>query len=172
MCDIRQTTAYLAAWAYFYTHCPSIMSCMIQVTQMEIWVDFSLVPRRSLLIRCPREVWERVSLGEYLSVTSQLMVAGPGRTEPKTPGNLGWVELCSSWNPFLWNLTWSANSYPFSWTNFTKRSSPVLGLKVRHVLFSYSAIASWIVDLKASEVKISKTSKLMLKYLSLGIWGF
>ena len=51
------------------------MSCMIQVTQMEIWVDFSLVPRRSLLIRCLREVWERVSLGEYLSVTSQLMVA-------------------------------------------------------------------------------------------------
>ena len=47
---------------------------MIQVTQFEIWVDFSLVPRRSLLIRCPREVWERVSHGEYLSVTLQLMV--------------------------------------------------------------------------------------------------
>ena len=47
----------------------------------------------------------RVSLGEYLSVTSQLMVAGPGMTEPKMPGDLGWVELCSSWNPLLWNLT-------------------------------------------------------------------
>ena len=32
----------------------------------------SLVPRRSLLTRCPREVWERA--GEYLSVTSQLTV--------------------------------------------------------------------------------------------------
>ena len=32
----------------------------------------SLVPRRSLLPRCPREVWERAS--EYLSVTSQLTV--------------------------------------------------------------------------------------------------
>ena len=29
----------------------------------------SLVPRRSRLHRCPREVWERAS--EYLSVTSQ-----------------------------------------------------------------------------------------------------
>ena len=48
---------------------------------MEIWVDFSLVPRRSLLIRCLREVWERVSLGEYLSVTSQLMVARKDRAE-------------------------------------------------------------------------------------------
>ena len=35
--------------------------------------DFpSLVPSRSLLVRCPREVWERA--GEYLSVTSQLTV--------------------------------------------------------------------------------------------------
>ena len=167
MCDIRQTTAYLAAWAYFYTHCTSIMSCMIQVTQLEIWVDFSLVPRHSLLISCPREVWERVSLGD---------VTAHGRVQEwpsrKMPGDLGWVDLCSSWNPFLWNRTWSTNSYPFSWTNFTNRSSPVLGLKVRHVLFSYSAIASWIVDLKASEVKISKTSKVMLKYLSLGILGY
>ena len=32
----------------------------------------SLVRRRSLLTRCPREVWERA--GEYLSVTSQLTV--------------------------------------------------------------------------------------------------
>ena len=32
----------------------------------------SLVPRRSLLPRCPSEVWERA--GEYLSVTSQLTV--------------------------------------------------------------------------------------------------
>ena len=32
----------------------------------------SLVPRHSLLIRCPREVWEIV--GEYPSVTSQLTV--------------------------------------------------------------------------------------------------
>ena len=32
----------------------------------------SLVPRRSLLPRCPREVWERA--GVYLSVTSQLTV--------------------------------------------------------------------------------------------------
>ena len=32
----------------------------------------SLVPRRSLLTRCPREVWERT--GEYLPVTSQLTV--------------------------------------------------------------------------------------------------
>ena len=32
----------------------------------------SLVPRRSLLPRCPREVWERA--GEYLSVTSQLRI--------------------------------------------------------------------------------------------------
>ena len=32
----------------------------------------SLVPRRSLLPCCPREVWERA--GEYLSVTSQLTV--------------------------------------------------------------------------------------------------
>ena len=32
----------------------------------------SLVPSRSLLPRCPREVWERA--GEYLSVTSQLTV--------------------------------------------------------------------------------------------------
>ena len=31
-----------------------------------------LVPRRSLLPRCPREVWERA--GVYLSVTSQLTV--------------------------------------------------------------------------------------------------
>ena len=99
---------------------------------------------------------------EYLSVTSQLMVESRNDRAENAWG-LGWVELCSRWNPFLWNLTWSTNSYPFSWTNFTKRSSPVLGLKVRHVLFSYSAIASWIVDLKASEVKISKTSKLMLK---------
>ena len=46
----------------------------------------SLVPRRSLLIRCPREVWERVgertrsrrvSLGD---VTARM-------TEPKTPGD-------------------------------------------------------------------------------------
>ena len=35
-------------------------------------VKTSLVSRRSLLTRCPREVWERV--GEYLSVTSQLTV--------------------------------------------------------------------------------------------------
>ena len=34
-----------------------------------------LAPRRSLLTRCPREVWERAGvLGEYLSVTSQLTV--------------------------------------------------------------------------------------------------
>ena len=32
----------------------------------------SLVPSRSLLALCPREVWERA--GEYLSVTSQLTV--------------------------------------------------------------------------------------------------
>ena len=32
----------------------------------------SLVPRRSLLPRCPREVWERA--GVYLSVTTQLTV--------------------------------------------------------------------------------------------------
>ena len=37
-----------------------------------MWGRTSLVPRRSLLIRCPREVWERA--GENLSVTSQLMV--------------------------------------------------------------------------------------------------
>ena len=36
------------------------------------YIVSSLVPRRSLLIRCLREVWERA--GEYLSVTSQLMV--------------------------------------------------------------------------------------------------
>ena len=44
----------------------------------------SLVPSRSLLLRCSREVWETLRmlikffrpevLGEYLSVTSQLMV--------------------------------------------------------------------------------------------------
>ena len=42
------------------------------------WFGISLVPRRSLLTRCPREVWERAgertSLGVYLSVTSQLTV--------------------------------------------------------------------------------------------------
>ena len=35
-------------------------------------VSTSLVPSRSLLVRCPREVWERA--GEYHSVTSQLTV--------------------------------------------------------------------------------------------------
>ena len=35
----------------------------------------SLVPRRFLLLRCPREVWEGVFLGESLSVKSRLTVA-------------------------------------------------------------------------------------------------
>ena len=42
-------------------------------------LDSSLVARHYLLIHCPREVWERERarervLGEYLSVTQQLMV--------------------------------------------------------------------------------------------------
>ena len=39
-------------------------------------VAISLVPRRSLLPRCPREVWKKSGrvLGEYLSVTLQLTV--------------------------------------------------------------------------------------------------
>ena len=44
---------------------------------MKKLVYISLVPRRSLLTRCPRKVWERAGervLGEYLPVTSQLTV--------------------------------------------------------------------------------------------------
>ena len=47
------------------------------VIHMKKLVYISLVPRRSLLIRCPREVWERAGervLGEFLPVTSQLTV--------------------------------------------------------------------------------------------------
>ena len=43
-----------------------------------MWGRTSLVPRRSLLIRCPREVWERAgertAFSASISVTSQLMV--------------------------------------------------------------------------------------------------
>jgi len=46
-----------------------------------------LAPRRSLFIRCPREVWERV--GEYLSVTSQLKVESRNDRAENTWG-LGW----------------------------------------------------------------------------------
>ena len=48
--------------------------------EKKMYRKYNLVPRRSPLIRCPREVWdwiageEKAVLGEYLSVTSQLMV--------------------------------------------------------------------------------------------------
>ena len=41
----------------------------------------NLVPRRSLLTHCPREVWEKV--GESLSVTSQFTVES-SLTQPST----------------------------------------------------------------------------------------
>ena len=47
----------------------------------------SLVPRRSLLTCCPREVWERA--GEYLSVTSQLRVESRIDRAENAKG-LGW----------------------------------------------------------------------------------
>ena len=47
-----------------------------------ITLSISLVPRRSLLTRCPREVWERA--GKSLSVTSQLTVESR-MTAPRTP---------------------------------------------------------------------------------------
>ena len=54
------------------------------------YTALSLVPRRSLLILCLREVWERA--GEYLSVTSQLMVESRnGRAE--NASGLGWTAL-------------------------------------------------------------------------------
>ena len=54
-----------------------------------------LVPRRSVLICCPREVWERA--GEYLSVTSQLMVESRNDRTENARG-LG----CSLTTPFLY----------------------------------------------------------------------
>ena len=51
---------------------------------MRAWVSVSLVPRRSLLIRCPREV----------SVTSQLMVESRNDRAENAWG-LGWVSVLS-----------------------------------------------------------------------------
>ena len=42
----------------------------------------------------------RVSLGD---VTTHGSRSRKDRAE--NAWDLGWVELCSSWNPFLWNLT-------------------------------------------------------------------
>ena len=56
-------------------------------------------PRRSLLIRCLREVWkragERTRLGEYLSVTSQVM-----------------VESRNDRAENAWGLRWRQNAIP------------------------------------------------------------
>jgi len=57
---------------------------------------FSLDP---LSARSLGESISRVSLSEYLSVRE----SRNERTE--NAWGLGWVDLCSSWNPFLWNLT-------------------------------------------------------------------
>ena len=48
------------------------LNIIIRAFFRDINCTLSLVPRRSLLPRCPREVWERA--GVYLSVTSQLAV--------------------------------------------------------------------------------------------------
>ena len=59
--------------------------------QLVYMVSRSLVPRRSLLIRCPHEVWERgrVSLG-----TSQVMVESRNDRAENAWG-LGWVSRYS-----------------------------------------------------------------------------
>ena len=62
---------------------------------MHLFSLTSLVPRRYVLIRCPREVWERA--GEYLSVTSQLLVESRNdRTEN------AWGLGCSLSTPSLY----------------------------------------------------------------------
>ena len=53
---------------------------------LRAWVSVSLVPRRSLLILCPREV----------SVTSQLMVESRNDRAENAWG-LGWVSVLSNW---------------------------------------------------------------------------
>ena len=57
-----------------------------QVFFVRAWVSVSLVPRRSLLICCPREV----------SVTSQLMVESRNDRAENAWG-LGWVSVLSNW---------------------------------------------------------------------------
>ena len=68
--------------------------CVYMIHWIKTSLKLSLVPKRSLLIRCPCEVWERERRedGEYLSVTSQLMVESRN-DRAKNAWGLGCLKL-------------------------------------------------------------------------------
>ena len=117
---------------------------------LTLWYFSSLVPRRSLLIRCPREVWERA--GENLSVTSQLIVEYRNDRAENAWG-LGWyfskwaivLDFCYCFmigsdydSIFVTSQSRRQNSNPFLFKNKSSSTGTLLNYFRSQVLISVS----------------------------------